>query len=64
MKINNRRIRIARRLMLVMATLPLIQAGACLPQFIATSFAQGSALQVSTLLGTSLETILFNAFGL
>ncbi len=64
MNMNDRRIRIARRVVLVMAALPLLQVGSCAPQFIASAFAQGTAFQVSTFLATSLETVFFNALGL
>ena len=54
---------LARRMMLVVASLPLLQAVGCGPEFLASALANETAAQVAGVVGTSLETILFNMFG-
>ncbi len=60
---NRRYAKLVRRGMLLMATLPLFQAVGCGSETIARIIATGTATEAASFLGTSLETILLNAFG-
>lgn len=56
--------RLIRRVLLIMAGMPLLQLGACTPQeFFASAIANQAATDVAVLLSTSIETVLLNAFG-
>jgi hypothetical protein len=49
--------------MLLAVALSLVPLMGCTSEFVASVIATGTATEVAAILGTSLETILFNAFG-
>ncbi len=51
------------RFMLVIAALPLLQAGGCGLDLLAGAIAAQATTEVATPIFTSLETVLLNAFG-
>ncbi len=53
----------ARRWTLWMAALPLVQVGSCGAEFISSAIANETANRVAITLGTSVETVLLNLFG-
>ena len=60
---NRRHTKIVRGGMLLVAALCLVQTLGCTAEFVASVIATGTATEVANILGTSLETILFNLFG-
>ncbi|HUU83867.1 MAG TPA: hypothetical protein VM243_10220 [Phycisphaerae bacterium] len=54
----------ACRWMVCLAALPLMQVGGCGPaEFLSSAIANETASQVAIFVGTSVETVLFNFFG-
>ena len=60
---KRRYVKLARRLTLVVAALPLLQTVGCGSEFIAAAIANQAATEVATILATSGETALLNLFG-
>jgi hypothetical protein len=61
--VKRRYARLTRRWLPVFAALPLLQVGACSPELLATATANVATNQVAGVVFTSLETVLFNLFG-
>ena len=53
----------ARRWLLWMAAFPLVQVAGCGAEFISSAIANETANRVAITLGTSVETVLLNLFG-
>ena len=60
---KRRYVKLARRVVLVVAALPLLQTAGCGAEFIASAIANQAATEVATILATSGETALLNLFG-
>ncbi len=60
---NHYRTRLARRFLLLIASMPLLQSAGCGVEFLLSAVANEAASRVAGVIGTSLETVLFNAFG-
>ncbi len=53
----------ARRLLLAAACLPMFQLGGCTAEFFSSAVANQAGLEVAGIISTSVETVLFNFFG-